>query len=461
MLAAAPLLALAVALAATTPAIPDDLAAAIAAMKGVKPEVLGPDAQRAKGEELNRAWDTLQKAGAKGAQALKAELARMRSAGETDDYFALGACTVLWRIGKLEEAETIASVWSGNTDLKVNYQYVFYTAFEAAKTQDPRALPMLVALLRDREGRAFQPQHALEIPFPLNHVFLWGAFGPGGLPELRKQLASADANTRAAAVLLLARAQDLESLPAIRELARAGSGPEKREAVRALGVFGHPADVDLIAQGLDGADSSSLWDFTYATYELGDLRLVPKLLKHASSSDPNLRAEVLVALLHLATPEGLKAFAKAVAASPDEQVKAMLLARLPDRWSLRRLQRASADELQALATELRDGEDARFRLGPSDRKLDHDSMLKAAEGWRKAGRITGGDYAWVEDRHVVSAATPADIPLLQSVAAACYTRLSDEALIETSTLDEIVKRLGRSRYRKEPGVCDRVEPRPD
>jgi hypothetical protein len=85
-------------------------------------------------------------------------------------------------------------------------------------------------------------------------------------------------------------------------------------------------------------------------------------------------------------------------------------------------------------------------------------VLKEATGWKANQRIAGGTYEWVEDRHVLAVCTPAEIPLLMDVMAACYFRLSDECLYEVQMLQEIVKRIGRSRYRTKVGICDDVRP---
>jgi hypothetical protein len=84
--------------------------------------------------------------------------------------------------------------------------------------------------------------------------------------------------------------------------------------------------------------------------------------------------------------------------------------------------------------------------------------LEAAEGWKKNRCITLGTYAWVEDRHALAASTLADIDLWLEVKARVCLRLSDECLSEMETIDRIVLRLGRSRYRKVVGLCDKVEP---
>lgn len=72
----------------------------------------------------------------------------------------------------------------------------------------------------------------------------------------------------------------------------------------------------------------------------------------------------------------------------------------------------------------------------------------------KRGRITGGEYAWVESRHVLAAATDKDIELLLDVRGRVMQRISDECLSEVSILDDLIQRLGRSRYRKEVGLTE-------
>jgi hypothetical protein len=89
--------------------------------------------------------------------------------------------------------------------------------------------------------------------------------------------------------------------------------------------------------------------------------------------------------------------------------------------------------------------------------LTHKDLLKAAAEWKANLHMTGGTYEWVENRRVLAVYTPAEIPLLMDVMAACYFRLSDECLYEVQILQDIVKRIGRSRYRGKVGICEKVE----
>ena len=445
---------------------PEGLAKAVAAMRKIDPASLSEEQQKAKAKELDEAWKTLVGAGPAGAAALKAELKALDAAKEKDDFFRLGACAVLWQVGKLDEAGTIAAVWLGDVALPANYHYVFFVALDAARTQDPRALPMLTACLKDKEGSAHITVHVMDVTWPLTHAFLWGAFGSKGLPALAQVLdTSKDGTAVASAALLLAQAQYLPALEKIRNLARKGKGVARGTAVRCLGIYGHPDDFAFLVAGLKAQAPEEAMDFAFALYEYEDLRAAPALALLLASEDAALRSEVLGALAYLPTPEGLEALHAYAAAPKDEKegqraaaaVAGLLKAAgLGLTWET--FAAKSPDEKKATVAALVAGYAEAYVLRPDDRRLTHEELLKAAEQWKKNGRITGGDYAWVEDRHVLAASTPEDIDLLLDVKAKVCLRVSDECLPELRTLDKLVSRLGRSRYRKVVGITEKVEP---
>jgi len=450
--------------AAPPAAAPGDLDKAVAAMRRVKPEDFSKEQQQAKGKELDAAWKTLIQAGPAGAARLKQELAKIDAATEKDDFFKLGAAVVLWQIGNLGEAQAIAAAWSGDVDPALNYNYVFYTAMDAARTQDPRALPMLTAVLRDHKGSVFREQHAMAVRWPLTHSFLWWAFGPKGLPALAQALAeSSDAAAQKSAMFLLAQAQYLPALPRIRQLALQAGGDSSGQAVRALGLFGHPQDFDFLVKGLATQDPKAAFDFAFALYEYEDLRAAAHLVPLLASADEQLRGEAVSCLRYLLTPPGLEALQKhAAAPGAGESAKRAaaavqkVLGALGLAWDAYAAKTPA--EKEALLAGLRRRAEEKFVLKPDDRRLSHDELLKAAEEWMKNGRITGGTYEWVEDRHALAASTPEDIPLWLDVKAKVCLRISDECLYEAEIIDGLVRRLGRSRYRKEAGICGKVEP---
>jgi hypothetical protein len=61
---------------------------------------------------------------------------------------------------------------------------------------------------------------------------------------------------------------------------------------------------------------------------------------------------------------------------------------------------------------------------------------------------------------MLGAAVPADLPLLLDVRGRLFRRLSDECLEEIAMVHHTMRRLVRSQYRTEPGVCEQVKPVP-
>ena len=104
--------------------------------------------------------------------------------------------------------------------------------------------------------------------------------------------------------------------------------------------------------------------------------------------------------------------------------------------------------------------EAEFLPKEGDRKLTREEFESACKAWIEASRITTEEHEWIEARHVLAVATPADVPLLLDVRGRLFRRLSDECLAEVMILDDILRRLVRSQYRKEPGVSEKVEPPP-
>jgi hypothetical protein len=434
-------------------------------MRKVPVAKLSSEEKTAKAEALSRAWTTLISAGPKGTQALKEELRNVNSKGEKDDFFRLGAAAVLWQIGKADESETIAGIWASADDLSTNYTYVFFTVFEAACSQDPKVAPMLIQSARDRKGSVFISQHFMTVAWPLNQQFIWGAYGPKGIPALERLLEEGkDETSLATAILLLCRDQDLKSLAKIRGIAKTGSGLARTEAIKALGHFGHPDDFGFLIDGLEHANSAHHEAFVYAAYEFGDLRAVPLLIPKLGTTEESLGMEVVGALRELLTLESLEALQAYGSTGSVPRRKEACTAIVKKVLEFARVESYEIfhslpveKKLDAI-TAFHDDAHSKYRLKPDDKPLSHDGLLEAAAEWKKNHRITGGTFEWVEDRHLLGAAGPSDIPLLLEVVASCSMRLSDECLYEISTLQKLAQIIGRTRYRKTPFVCQKVEP---
>jgi hypothetical protein len=213
---------------------------AVRTLRDIKVGKLSESDKNSKADELQHAWETLEKGGPSAAKALHQAIREDRQNSKKDDFFALAAAALLWKINGATEAGEIARTWQ-NAQQTLNYNYVFSTAILAAQTRDPRVLPMLRALLHEKKGQFGVPQHAMMLAWPQTMEIVWGIFGPGGLGSLEDVLEhSKNPAEIEAAMLLLAQAQDIKALPAIRRLAKHSDTEAKCMAIQCLGVFGHP-----------------------------------------------------------------------------------------------------------------------------------------------------------------------------------------------------------------------------
>ena len=147
---------------------------------------------------------------------------------------------------------------------------------------------------------------------------------------------------------------------------------------------------------------------------------------------------------------------------------------------LRDYAKKSPEEKAEMIAAARKSADEWYQSLKEDKKLTHDQLIEAAQEWKRNGRIfdakpltftqlpkegkkdnaflvSVNKYDWVEERHILSAATASDLPLLLEVKAALCAGLSEESLVEIRRLNKVIERLGRSRYRKVIGLTEKVE----
>ena len=147
---------------------------------------------------------------------------------------------------------------------------------------------------------------------------------------------------------------------------------------------------------------------------------------------------------------------------------------------LRDYAKKSPEEKAEMIAAANKSADEWYQLRKNDKKLTHDQLIEAAQEWKRNGRIFGAKalvfqelpksdkkdntfiarfnkYDWVEERHILSAATAGDLPLLLEVKAALCASLSEESLVEIRRVNRVIERLGRSRYRKVIGLTEKVE----
>ena len=437
----------------------NDLEKAITFLQQIDPAKVKLDDQEKVAKEIDAAWSTIRKAGPPGVARLKREITRP---GQTD-YFRLNGAALLWGISEFDEAEFIAGVWRA-TKLEVQSNYVFYPAFHAAIKQDSRALPMLLAILGNNKFEVYFPRHAMDVKWPMTTHFVWGAYGPKRLPVLLNVLKTSENLIELqSALFLFANDLYLDALPRIRELARSNDGDTRRAAIYALGFYGHPQDYDFLIAGLRSADAEDRFYFGMALYEYEDLRAVPHLIPLLDDPERKNRREAAAALTHLLTSQSIDALVKYTQRAQGEE-KAEVARYLESEFKeygftlSAYLKKTPLHKAQAIDTIRQRREALRFLPRSGEKRFTRSEFLQAAEAWKKSHhmRMAVGEMP-VEARQILTAATVDDINLLLEVKAAVLARLSDECLYEARRIDTVVRRLGRSRYRKDVGITEKVE----
>jgi hypothetical protein len=440
------------------------LDAAIASLKHIEPNKLSETQKEASAKEIDKAWEVIRASGKSGVLRLKQQIEQLNNTNQRDDFFKLNASALLWQIGRIDEVEAIAAIW-GSTPLNAQYNYVFYTAFEAGMTQDARVLPMLEACLTDNQGKVFIQLHSLDVQWPLTIEFLWGAFGSKGLPVLAKLLEDGKDPVKAqSAMVLLTQAHYQSALPAIRRLARSSDQAVRKVAIRCLGIYGHPQDYDFLVAGLGSKDAEDLFTFVYALYEYEDLRAVPPLIPLLKVENEFARREVVSALMHLSSVASIDALQEHCkkASSPQEREECTHAKETLDAagLDLERYKTLSTEQKKRVTNAMITRSEEDYSLRPGEKLVSHEGFLERARIWREKHRLTcEGDQQSCTDWTVLGAATVSDLEMLFDVRASLYTRLSDECLYEVRTINELIKRLGRSRYRRVVGLSERVEAR--
>ena len=443
---------------------------AIAKMRNIKPEKMTKEEQEKSGEELSRAWLTLLAGGNKAAEALNKEAAKVINAKEEDDFFLLGASSILFTLRGVKEAENIAKYWEQCKTLSLNANYSYHTAIEAAKTQNPAVLPMLKMILREDKLSYFVPAHYLKVEWPLTLYFTWGIFGPKGVPALEEaiQEENCDPVTIRSVCILASMWKSLPLLEKIRKFVNHEDEETRGLVIDTIGLFGHPDDFELINKALEETkdfDDFKLWCFAAAKYQ--DLRFVKTFLKRLGDENPDINEYVCHLLFEHFSWEGMQAIEKTLA---DEKIP--LSNRDQLQAKLKKYKTLLKEHFDIDLKEMESFDDAKrkeefmkvwntlppkFQMKPDDRKLTREELIEALDEWTKKKSIVGGKFVWVEDRHVIDAATPDDLDKILNLVAACLRRVSDECLYEVQTMLNIAQHISRKRYRTHVGLCEKVE----
>ena len=119
---------------------------------------------------------------------------------------------------------------------------------------------------------------------------------------------------------------------------------------------------------------------------------------------------------------------------------------------------ASATEKAALIAKARKAE-WEIPATSTEKLFTHDDLIAGTKVWKEKSRITDSPYQLNNARQVIKVATVEDLDALIDVRASVYRRLSDECLYEIRVLDDVIRQVSRSRYRKGIGISEKVEPK--
>lgn len=322
----------------------------------------------------------------------------------------------------------------------------FTTAYDAALTRDPSALPVICAFLSDRTERTVLPQNSLDIEWPLGLDFVWGAFGPGGYPVLVEVAAgSSDPVMVESALIVLCKSEFPDALPVARRLAMEGeTAPVRQAAVRLLGWHGRAMDWERLLLGLMSDDSDDISASLWAIHKSGDERAVSYAIPFCNYPDPWIRDEALSILALACTPESIEAMCRVCQERPDDAsldefafyTDAVLWMAGLDRETYCAL--APADREQAIART----KGILYGPRPGAAQVSRDDALAMVAEWTEMGHI---DCDGLDDLEyqIAGALVRDDIPLLQELKASICRNLSYEALRDVARVESIMQKVVR------------------
>ncbi len=418
----------------------------------------------ARGEKppYETAWDTIVKAGDAGALELKKEIEKVAAGKKEDHAFETAASLLLWEIRGLEEAETIAEIWE-RIPLTLNYNGIYFAALDAAKTKDPRALPMLRTVLGTQEGLVLVFQTGLKLVWPTTHELLFGVYGEGGLPFLHETLKTTR-NTveQKSAIRILTAAGYVKALPEIRKLSELGIGAVRYEAVRALGTFGHPDDFERLVAGLSSDSNDMVTASILALLNFEDLRATEYLIPLASSEHKGVQNTAYSGLMYLLTEDTLATIQKCAKKSKDKDLKARCKAMAEQTTanmglSLKAFNAKPKKKKQELIAKLHALKSSAYVMAEDDKHLSPEELKETLAEWKENKTVQGGTRDWVRTRHILEVATVEDIGALLDVRSTYYASLEKPSLGQVSLLNEMVKHIRRLTYRTPTGIANGVE----
>jgi hypothetical protein len=324
-----------------------------------------------------------------------------------------------------------------------------------ARSANPQVFPVIDKFLANKDKKMFLAQHFLNVEPRDMLTLIYGVYGRSASKHLLEVLQkSTDVTTRKNAILMLATFKYDPATPVIRQIAsNEKTDPELRaSAVKYLGRLADPKDIELFKKLLKDKNPEMRYGALFSLYELELPSTVPLIIPLISDTDEKVQGEAAANLSLMMTPAGAETLVSQLAKEKSENAKEIIKKLLggwaesggsnPDEF----LSMKAPDRAKVI-TKVLEQRAQKYTLQPGDKKLTHDELLEAAREWKTAHAVSGGAFQWVEDRHLLDAASVKDLDLLFEIRAAICWRVSDESLGEISLIDDLIRRVHKRQFK--------------
>jgi len=338
-------------------------------MKGVDPAELSDEQKTNKDKLLTLAWKQLVLAGKPAAKRIRQEL----DANPKDAYFQLSASMVLYQIeGNAAHPDIIMALQ--RTSIEDNRFQYFYLCHRLARSRDEAVLPVLERLLANKKVFVFIDKDSPILDPRTVSVYLYGVFGPGAIPALKKACADKSPTVRANAAAVLGYFADDDPLFVLADLLTDDRDEEVRAAAaNALGQVNHVAAIRPLAGVLTTDKSPSVR--AACAFGLGEIQheaCINGLAISLNDVSRPVRQCSINSLEYIGTEACSNVVANRLALEKDPDVRFALIKALGhlgyDKW-LDLLRKVSADGSGAEATAAAESIRRIVAMGPRTRQV--------------------------------------------------------------------------------------------
>ncbi|HPR64384.1 MAG TPA: HEAT repeat domain-containing protein [Thermoanaerobaculia bacterium] len=432
----------------------------ISVLRDQNPDMLyGPGNQELK-DKITKARNQILSQREIATESLKSEIETLDRIKVQDPVFIQESAALIWKLKGLSEADYILSLLKKIPAEKQNTP-VYSTLMDVAELQSPKGIPLLVQCM-DKHSGGFYLNNEVYIQWPLTVKIVWAQWGPDSWPVLLDLLhKNSDTRIKQSAMLILTQAQYLPALQSIRDLVKSDNAALRQTAITCLGVFGHPDDFGTLVNVLANSEGEDLWASAFALFEYEDLRAIPYLENKMICENQDARFEILAALSHLTTPDSINSLYRYCAnpASRSEN-------RFCTRWSanFQRDFECNPEDFIVLNSPEQDHRcrlqiqkfNSRFQHSSESQPFTRNDFMTLLKLWKNGSSLLPPEYPNLTIGTLISVSKGDDLSFYYQVLASAYKHFTNESWADIQTLEELIKRISRKRFRAEIGITSKA-----